>query len=178
MVLRNLTQKEFSCIWGSKWVGVIGIEIERTQIHFLSDVFVAVAVCYKDLASDPSGYCLGCIHEFRKLFYKCIVIFSSVSETLVFFGLSFLRFHPFCGQISEKKIRRWTKQKIISQSMRATTTIITLIIPKANVNSVIISEWRGYWNTLTSECFKFYSGSKGYFAWSSYNGSAETSLSL
>ena len=148
------------------------------QIHFLSDVFVAVALYYKDFASNLSDYCLGWMHEFRKLFYKCIVIFSSVSEPLWFFCLSFSRFHPFCGQISEKKIRRWTKQKIISQGMRATTTIITLITRKANVNSVIISEWRGNWNTLTSECFKFYGGSLGYFARSSYNGSAEASLSL
>ena len=44
MVLSNSFQKEFACIWQSKWVGVIGIEIERTQIHFLKDVFVAVAV--------------------------------------------------------------------------------------------------------------------------------------
>ena len=44
MVLRNSTQKEFACLWRSKWVGVIAIEIERTQIHFLSDLFVAVAV--------------------------------------------------------------------------------------------------------------------------------------
>ena len=111
------------------------------QIQFLSDVFVAVALHYKDFACNPSGYCLGRIHEFRKLFYKCIVIFSSVSEPLwVFFAFPSSRFDPFCGQISEKKIRRWTKQKIISQSMRATTTIITLITLKANVNSVIISE--------------------------------------
>ena len=27
----------------SKWVGIITIKTERTQIHFLSDVFVAVA---------------------------------------------------------------------------------------------------------------------------------------
>ena len=44
MVLRNLAQKEFACIWQSKWLGVIVIEIERTQIHFLSEVFVAVAI--------------------------------------------------------------------------------------------------------------------------------------
>ena len=43
MVLRNSGKKEFTCIWQSKWVGVIAIEIEKkTQlIHFLSDVFVA-----------------------------------------------------------------------------------------------------------------------------------------
>ena len=44
MVLRNSAQKGFACIWQSKWVGLIAIEIERTQIHFLSDVFVAVGV--------------------------------------------------------------------------------------------------------------------------------------
>ena len=44
MVLRNSAQKEFACIWQSKRDGVIAIEIERTQIHFLSDVFVAVPV--------------------------------------------------------------------------------------------------------------------------------------
>ena len=37
-------KNEFVCIWRSKWVGVIVIEIERTQIHFWIDVFVAVAV--------------------------------------------------------------------------------------------------------------------------------------
>ena len=39
MVLRNSAQKGFACIWQSKWFGVIAIEIERTQIHFSSDVF-------------------------------------------------------------------------------------------------------------------------------------------
>ena len=44
MVLRNSAQKEFACIWRSKWVEVIAIEIKRTQIPFLRDFFVAVAV--------------------------------------------------------------------------------------------------------------------------------------
>ena len=47
MVLRKSARKGFACIWQSKWFGVIGIEIERTQIHFLGDVFVAVAVVIK-----------------------------------------------------------------------------------------------------------------------------------
>ena len=37
----NSAQKEFACIWQSKWVGVIVTEIERTQIHLvliISDV--------------------------------------------------------------------------------------------------------------------------------------------
>ena len=33
----------FACIWESKWVGIIAIKTERTQIHFLSDVLVDVA---------------------------------------------------------------------------------------------------------------------------------------
>ena len=30
-------------IWQSKWVGIIAVKTEKTQIHFLSDVFVAGA---------------------------------------------------------------------------------------------------------------------------------------
>ena len=33
----------FAYICQSKWVGIIAIKTERTQIHFLSDVLVAVA---------------------------------------------------------------------------------------------------------------------------------------
>ena len=33
----------FAYNWQSKWVGIIGIKTEKTQIHFLSDVLVAVA---------------------------------------------------------------------------------------------------------------------------------------
>ena len=43
MVPRNSTQGGFAHIWQSKWIGIIAIKTERTQIHFLSDVFVAAA---------------------------------------------------------------------------------------------------------------------------------------
>ena len=43
MVPRNSTPEGFSYIWQSKWVGIISIKTERTQIHFLSDVLIAVA---------------------------------------------------------------------------------------------------------------------------------------
>ena len=33
----------FAYIWQSKWVGIIAIKTERTQIYFLRDVLVAVA---------------------------------------------------------------------------------------------------------------------------------------
>ena len=43
MVPRNSAPEGFSYIWQSKWVGIISIKTERTPIHFLSDVLIAVA---------------------------------------------------------------------------------------------------------------------------------------
>ena len=43
MVPRNSTAGGFAYIWQKKWVGIIVIKTERRQIHFLSDVLVAVA---------------------------------------------------------------------------------------------------------------------------------------
>ena len=45
MVLRNSTQEGFACILTieSKWLGIVAMKAKRTQIHFLSDVFAAVA---------------------------------------------------------------------------------------------------------------------------------------
>ena len=42
MVPKNSTPGGFAYIWQSKWVGIIAIKTERTQIHFLSDVLVVV----------------------------------------------------------------------------------------------------------------------------------------
>ena len=43
MVPRNSTPGGFAYIWQSKWVGIVSIKTERTQIHFLSDVLIAFA---------------------------------------------------------------------------------------------------------------------------------------
>ena len=43
VVPRNSTPRGFACIWQSKWVRIIAIKTERTQIHFLSDVLVEIA---------------------------------------------------------------------------------------------------------------------------------------
>ena len=43
MVPWNSTSGGLAKIWQSKWVGIITIRTERRQIHFLSDVLVAVA---------------------------------------------------------------------------------------------------------------------------------------
>ena len=43
MVPRNSTLEWFAYIWQSKWVGIVAIKTERTQIHLLSDVLIAVA---------------------------------------------------------------------------------------------------------------------------------------
>ena len=42
-VLGNSNPGEFSYVWQSEWVGIIVKKIERTRIHFLSDVLAAVA---------------------------------------------------------------------------------------------------------------------------------------
>ena len=44
IVFRNWNPGEFAYIWQSKWVGTVAMKIEWTRIHFLSDVFAAVAV--------------------------------------------------------------------------------------------------------------------------------------
>ena len=43
MVLWNSVSGGFSYIWQSKWVGINATKTDRTQIHLLSDVLVAVA---------------------------------------------------------------------------------------------------------------------------------------
>ena len=43
MAPRNSTPGGFAYILQSEWVGIIAIKTERTQIHFLSDVLIAVA---------------------------------------------------------------------------------------------------------------------------------------
>ena len=42
MVTWNSASGAFTYIWQSKWVGIIAVKTKRTQIHFLSDVVVAV----------------------------------------------------------------------------------------------------------------------------------------
>ena len=39
----NSDSGKFAYIWQSKWVGIIAIKTERTQIPFLCDVLIAVA---------------------------------------------------------------------------------------------------------------------------------------
>ena len=51
IVLRNLTSEGFAYIWQSKWVEIIVIKTERTQIHFLSDVFAAIASWVRSLGT-------------------------------------------------------------------------------------------------------------------------------
>ena len=43
MVTWNSASGGFAYIWQSKWVGIIAVKTERTQIHFLMDVLVVVA---------------------------------------------------------------------------------------------------------------------------------------
>ena len=43
MVSKNSILGGFAYIWQNKWLGIIPIKTERTQIHFLSVVLVAIA---------------------------------------------------------------------------------------------------------------------------------------
>ena len=61
MVPRNSTPGGFGYIWQSKWVGVIAIKTEITQIRFLSDFPVAVALSLITYASciEPWIWAVG-----------------------------------------------------------------------------------------------------------------------
>ena len=57
VVVRNSAPKEFACIWQRTRVEIILIETERTQIHFLREVFVAVAYNHNfNKFSNLTGY--------------------------------------------------------------------------------------------------------------------------
>ena len=55
MVLRNSTPGGFAYIWRTKWVGIIAIKTERTQIQFWSDVFAAFASSYRKVPNDADS---------------------------------------------------------------------------------------------------------------------------
>ena len=69
LVGTNSAQKEFACIWQSKWSWSNRYRTERTQIHlFLSDVFVAVAVAV--VASSTPHYQVKSRKQLIYIFYK------------------------------------------------------------------------------------------------------------
>ena len=43
MIFRNSISEGFAYMWQSNWVGIIARKTERRQIHFLSNVFAAIA---------------------------------------------------------------------------------------------------------------------------------------
>ena len=54
--------------WPSKWVGTIAITTEKTQIHFLSDILVAVASLDRKVlinAHDVLAFCIYLINRMR-----------------------------------------------------------------------------------------------------------------
>ena len=75
MVLRNSTPGGFAYIWPSEWVGIIAIKTERTQIHFLSDVLIAVASLDLKVPSEkqttpPHVYLSYLVKETKKYYYN------------------------------------------------------------------------------------------------------------
>ena len=55
MFLKNSTPAAFAYIWQSKWAGIIAINTKRTQIHFWSDVFAAVASSDRKVPYDGAA---------------------------------------------------------------------------------------------------------------------------
>ena len=52
MVPWNSTPGVFAYIWQSEWVEIVAIKTERTQIHFWSDVLIAVASLDLEVPKD------------------------------------------------------------------------------------------------------------------------------
>ena len=63
MVSWNSASGGFAYIWPSMWIGIIAIKTERTQIHFLSDVLVAVASLGLKVPNDRVR------QTYQKMFY-------------------------------------------------------------------------------------------------------------
>ena len=55
MVPRNSTPGGFAYIWESEWVGIIAMKTETTQIHFVSDVLIAVAPLDRNFPNIKGG---------------------------------------------------------------------------------------------------------------------------
>ena len=85
MVPWNSASGGFTYNWQSKWVGIISIKTEKTQIHFLSDVLVAVARwILKSLICSASAWASVILAEKRDSGRHCITSFSEnieVAET-------------------------------------------------------------------------------------------------
>ena len=60
MVPRTPTSEEFVYIWQSKWVWIIAIATEKTQIPFLNDVVVAVTSLDLKVPNPEPVPSLGC----------------------------------------------------------------------------------------------------------------------
>ena len=79
MVPWNSNSGGFAYIWQSKWVGIIAIKSEGTQIDFLSEILVAVAsldlkvpiLCKGDVTRDDSQQRFLAQHSITALLRHC-----------------------------------------------------------------------------------------------------------
>ena len=78
LVSWNSASGGFAYNWQSKWVGIIAIKTERTQIHFLSDVLIAVASLDLKVPIDSAQALFNLLEVFKKL--SGLVINSSKTE--------------------------------------------------------------------------------------------------
>ena len=101
----NSASGGFAYNWQSKWVGIIAIKTEKTQIHFLSDVLLAVASL--DL-KVPNNLCntLRCWWCFFGVFFVCVV--CNVKDTAAR--------KLYRGQIKKRRGRERGKEDTSSSS--------------------------------------------------------------
>ena len=78
MVPKNSTPGGLAFTWQSKLVGIIAIKTERTQIHFLSDVLIAVASLDLNNLKVPIV-----VIELQLLYSEHLVIIGAVEAHIV-----------------------------------------------------------------------------------------------
>ena len=104
MAPRNSIPGGFAYIRQSKWVGIIAIKTERTQIHFLSDILVAFSSLRGSLSNkDGDGY-ENVTYKAKSRCFKLYRTYYSISfnssNALNFFWSWILK---ECNEVQEKK---------------------------------------------------------------------------
>ena len=99
MVLRNSTPGVFAYIWQSKWVEIVAIKTERTQIDFWSDVLIAVASLDlevpKDAGDDNENVKKALLFWLESSIFTRPILGVGEHNTKIFSFFSKLSFGPF-----------------------------------------------------------------------------------
>ena len=127
MVSRNSIPGGFAYIWQSKWLGIIAIKNESTQINFLSDVLVAVASL--DLKVPNI-----------KMNYSGTPLIRSLMGQKYFAYLTILTGWPYYrGRLKLQDLRA-----VMTNTLYIAFTFIAFFISRKYPNP---SSWMAFWNS-------------------------------